>query len=68
MQTKRSQRRSLRISKTPTRLERVEELEKQLTSEEADAKAPLAKDVETATREQIDRHEATHTPYKMWCK
>ena len=53
------------IDKLP---ERAGELGKQLTREESQANVPLVKDVETPTQGQIDRHEATHTPYRKPCK
>ena len=46
----------------------VEQFEKQLTGEEEDVENPLVKDVETPTQEPIDRYDATHTPYKRWCR
>ena len=49
-------------------LERVEELEEQLKRESEEADVKIVKDVETPTQEQVRRHEATHTPYKRWCK
>ena len=49
-------------------LERVEELEEQLKREGEEADVTIAKDVDTPTQDQIKRHDATHTPYKRWCK
>ena len=49
-------------------LERVEELEEQLEREGKESEVKVVQDVETPTQEQIDRHEATHTPYRRWCK
>ena len=49
-------------------LERVEELEDQLKRESEEGDVKIVKDVETPTHEQVTRHEATHTPYKRWCK
>ena len=49
-------------------LERVEELYEQLTKEDDGVEVPTATGVETPTQEQLERHEATHTSYKRWCR
>ena len=47
---------------------RVVELEKQLAREEEEGHVPLVADVEKPSQAEVDRHEATHTPPKPWCK
>ena len=53
---------------TKAKLERVEELETQLAREEEDVATPIVHDVGTTAQEQVDRHEATHTPYQRRCR
>ena len=43
-------------------------LEQQRAREEGSVGTPIAHALETPTREQIVRHESTHTPYTRWCK
>jgi hypothetical protein len=56
------------INEIDKMLERVEELEEQFEREGEEADVKVVKDVDTPTQEQIKRHEATHTPYRRWCK
>ena len=48
--------------------ERVAELEKQLEREEEEGRVPVVADVDGPSQAEIDRHEATHTPPRKWCK
>ena len=47
---------------------RVEELEDQLKREEKSQDVPVVADVKQPTQAEVDRHNATHTPAKPWCR
>lgn len=46
---------------------RIEDMEKRIMKEEDETNVPTIKGPEIPTKEQVERHNATHANFKSWC-